>query len=83
MPKLPFLFQIDKFKLENLVLKNIPVPSNFKIKTLLGFIKLKVVVNSGLESQQYFSGVKATAIFFKCDPLWSKIHQKINPIGSI
>ena len=41
------------------------------------------MVSSSLESHQDLCDVKATVGVFKCDAIWSKMHQKINPIDSI
>ena len=39
--------------------------------------------NIGLELHQNLSYVKATAVFLKCDTLWSKRYQEINTIYNI
>ena len=36
--------------------------------------------NSGLEFHQSFSYMKANAVVLQCCPLWSKSHNKTNPI---
>ena len=51
------MFQLEVLKLKKVVLKRIPTPSNFEIKTLLGFLTGKTMGGSGLGAHQDFIDV--------------------------
>ena len=74
------MFNIDILKLEKLFLSEIPVVFNFKQADISELLTGKLMGNSGLKSHQYLSGAKSTAVVLKCDTMWSKMHQRINPI---
>ena len=55
---LSFMFHIDTLKYANVLIKKIPVTSNFKAETLSDILTRKSMGNNDLESNQTISGVK-------------------------
>ena len=80
---LSFMFHIDTLKYANILIKKIPVTSNFKTETLSDILTRKSMGNNDLESNQTISDVKYIDSVLRCDPLQSKRHHKINLIDSI
>ena len=82
-PNLYLLFRIDNLSFAKSVISNIPLPPNFKLRTLFEFLTVKLMDDSVLKAHQAISDVKSPGVVLKCSLLFSKRHHIINPIYNI